>query len=129
MDIINTDDKKRYEYDAERDTIRCYQGHSIPWVIVASDFRKPPYYLYHGTTELAWEKIQKSGHIDKMSRHAVHMYSDKTAATNRANRHKAKPVVLEIAAGEMIKDGYEFSVTDNDVWLIESIPLQYVRLV
>jgi probable RNA 2'-phosphotransferase len=36
--------------------------------------------------------------------------------------------VLKIDTEEMIKDGYKFYLSENNVWLCEDIPWKYVSL-
>ena len=69
----------------------------------------------------------KSGAILKMSRHAVHMQEDINKAWQSAERRKNKtPVVLKIAAGQMSHAGFDFSISENDVWFSERVPTEYI---
>jgi putative RNA 2'-phosphotransferase len=36
--------------------------------------------------------------------------------------------VLRVDAGRMHADGYEFRVSANGVWLVESVPPQYISI-
>ncbi|MBO4391523.1 MAG: RNA 2'-phosphotransferase [Lachnospiraceae bacterium] len=127
--IVETDQKSRYKLDIQDGVIKrikCCQGHSIPWVTPELTFTAPPDQLYHGTTENAYQKILKSGKIDKMSRHAVHTHPDLTLAWQSARRRKLPAVVLVIDAKKMAEDGYRFGVTENGVWCIDEIPVEYI---
>ena len=44
-----------------------------------------------------------------------------------ARRHGGKEALLEINAKQMSQDGYEFFITENDVWLTDHVPTQYLR--
>ena len=126
-EIVDEDEKGRYRFNDKHDKIKCCQGHSIPWVIPELDYRKPPEYLYHGTNTDALKGIMTSGSINKMKRHAVHMQADISKAWQSAERWNNKtPVVLKIAANDMYKEGYQFGVTENNVWCIENIPVKYI---
>jgi putative RNA 2'-phosphotransferase len=62
-----------------------------------------------------------------MSRHHVHLSPDaETAATVGSRR--GKPVILQIAAGEMAEAGHQFMQTGNDVWLAETVPPEFIRV-
>lgn len=128
QEIVATDNKGRYRFSPDSKQIKACQGHSIPWVEPELEVRTPPEYLYHGTTTEALQDIMKSGAILKMSRHAVHMQADINKAWQSAERRKSKtPVVLKIAAGNMSKDGIEFSISENEVWFCDHIPTEYIK--
>ena len=60
-----------------------------------------------------------------MKRHHVHLHLDKeTASTVGARR--GKPVLLRIRSKEMAADGHLFFVTENEVWLTDKVPPQYI---
>ena len=127
QEIVATDNKGRYRFSPDGKRIKACQGHSIPWVEPELEVRKPPEYLYHGTTTEALQDIMKSGAIFKMSRHAVHMQEDVNKAWQSAERRKRKtPVVLKIAAGGMCQNGFVFSISENEVWFCEQVPTEYI---
>lgn len=64
-EIVATNDKKRYEFNADFTKIRAKQGHSIP-VDVELAIATPPEYLYHGTCEDTKEIILREGCVDYM---------------------------------------------------------------
>ena len=125
--IVQTDDKGRYRISSDGERIKACQGHSIPWVIPELEQRTPPEFLYHGTTGEAYDEIQKSGAILRMSRHAVHLHADERIAWQVANRRKNKtPIVLKIASGVMSREGITFSISENSVWFCERVPVKYI---
>jgi len=73
------------------------------------------------------EAILASG-LEKMSRHHVHLSIDIPTAINVGKRH-GSPVVLEVAAGAMQRDGHVFFCSANGVWLVERVPAQYLRVI
>lgn len=125
-EIVRTDNKGRFCYSEDRTKIKACQGHSISWVEPELTYGQPPEYLYHGTTEESWQKIQESGAIHRMSRHAVHMQAEETKAWQSAKRWRRTPVVLKIDAAAMCADGTVFGISDNGVWCAEQVPTRYI---
>lgn len=125
-DIVANDSKGRYRFNSDGTRIKACQGHSITWVEPELDYRTPPEVLYHGTTLEAYRKIQKSGHINRMSRHAVHLVADESIAWKSATRWNRTPIVLMISARDMHNAGYEFGCSDNDVWCTKEVPVRYI---
>ena len=39
---------------------------------------------------------------------------------------RGQPVLLKICAGEMHRQGYEFFVTENEVWLTDHVPAEFI---
>lgn len=125
--LVAEDEKGRYRFDEPHARIRCCQGHSIPWVEPMLTPAAPPARLYHGTTTEAAALIDRSGAIEKMTRHAVHMQADTEKAWASAVRRRNKtPVLLVIDAARMARDGFAFAVSDNGVWCTERVPAEYI---
>lgn len=125
-EIVRTDNKGRFRYNEDGTMIKACQGHSIPWVEPELTICQPPDYLYHGTTEDSWQKIQESGYISKMGRHAVHMQAEEAKVWQSAKRWHRTPVVLVIDAAAMYANGAVFSISDNGVWCAETVPTEYI---
>lgn len=121
--IVAQDSKGRYRFSPDGKRIKACQGHSIPWVEPELCYTAPPAVLYHGTTLEAWEKIQASGGLSKMKRHAVHMQADMDKARQSAARWRKPAVILVIDAAAMAAVGGAFGVSDNGVWCAEAVPL------
>ena len=128
-EIVRTDNKGRFRFSEDGTKIKACQGHSISWVEPELTFGQPPEYLYHGTTEESWQKIQESGHISKMGRHAVHMQSEEAKAWQSAKRWHKTPVVLKIDVAAMYADRMVFGVSDNGVWCTKQVPVRYIMSV
>lgn len=103
--IVKTDDKGRFEFNADKTRIRATYGHSLP-VDLNLQSKIPPDILYHGTAEKFLENIKQFG-LTKKSRNFVHLSPEKSSAEKVGARH-GKPVILMIYAGQMAKDGYKF---------------------
>ncbi|MBQ9081929.1 MAG: RNA 2'-phosphotransferase [Clostridia bacterium] len=125
-DIVAQDEKGRYRFNEEHTRIKACQGHSIPWVEPEMVYMAPPQWLYHGTTTSAAKKIEHSGAILKMKRHAVHLQDALPKAWQSAIRWELTPVVLKIDARRMHEAGYIFGKTDNDVWCTERVPAEFI---
>lgn len=123
-EIVYTDDKTRYAFNENFTQIRANQGHSIE-VELGYVPQKPPVILYHGTGKKSVESIFKGG-IEKKSRHHVHLSGDLETALKVGERHGI-PVILEVLAEEMYKNNYHFFLSENDVWLTDYVPVEYIR--
>ena len=122
--IVETDAKKRYEFDKDHKNIRAVQGHSIP-VIVDLKELQPPDILYHGTSSRFLPSIFEKG-IIKGSRNYVHLSDNKTTAEAVGKRHGGQVIVLSIDAKNMYLDGYKFFISKNGVWLTDFVPYDYI---
>lgn len=122
-EIVETDNKHRFDFNKGRTKIRANQGHSIK-VDVEMESLAPPDILYHGTAEKCIESIRAHG-IAKKNRNYVHLSKDVETAIKVGLRH-GKAIVLKIDARQMHEDGYVFLLSANGVWQIESVPFKYV---
>lgn len=125
-EIVRTDQKQRYSFNEDHTQIRANQGHSVD-VDVELKQGIPPKTLYHGTGEKYVPSILQQGLIPK-SRLYVHLSWDTGTAKNVAVRH-GKPVIFRIDAESMTKDGYEFYLSVNQVWLTKEVPVRYLTIV
>jgi putative RNA 2'-phosphotransferase len=123
-EIVRTDNKQRYSFNEDKTLIRANQGHSIP-VDVELEERIPPEILFHGTGEKYVQSIDKEGLIPK-SRLYVHLSVDIDTATKVGQRH-GKPVIYKVNALKMHEEGFKFYISKNGVWLIKSVPIQYLE--
>ena len=123
--IVETDEKQRYSFNDGRTLIRANQGHSVP-VDLELEPVEPPARLYHGTVERFLSSIQAEG-LQKQQRQYVHLSGDPVTAAN-VGRRRGKPVVLQVDAGRMRRDGFSFYRAANGVWLTETVPPEYLAL-
>ena len=121
--IVDEDEKQRYSFNEDKTRIRANQGHSIP-VDVELEEVAPPAILYHGTGEKYTASIEKTGLIPK-SRLYVHLSADHDTAVKVGQRH-GKPIVYQIDTEKMSKDGYQFFLSVNGVWLTKKVPTEYL---
>lgn len=123
-EIVREDEKQRYSFNEDKTLIRANQGHSIP-VDVELEVLEPPAELWHGTGEKYVASIDEQGLIPK-SRLYVHLSKDKDAAVKVGKRH-GNPVLYIVKAGEMYRDGYQFYLSKNGVWLTKQVPVKYLE--
>jgi putative RNA 2'-phosphotransferase len=125
-EVVKTNDKKRFSYDETGTLIRANQGHSVE-VDLQLKAQTPPSILYHGTVDKFMRgAIEKEG-LCKMSRHHVHLSKDKETAIKVGSR-RGKPVILEVDSQKMAEDGFEFFLSENGVWLVDSVPAKYIKV-
>lgn len=121
--VVERNNKKRFEFDDSGTSIRARQGHSIT-VDLGYEPAEPPAVLYHGTAKSTLALIMSEGLLP-MRRHAVHLSAETATAHAVGTRH-GKPAILTVDAATMRRDGYEFFVTGNGVWLVASVPPKYL---
>lgn len=121
--IVDTNNKKRFEFSEDGKYIRARQGHSVE-VDVDLQETTPPNVLYHGTATRFLDSILESG-INSGTRLHVHLSEDPDTAMTVGQRH-GKPVVLTIDAKKMFKDGIKFYLSNNNVWLTKFVDKKYI---
>ena len=121
--IVATNNKQRFGFNADQSRIRARQGHSVQ---VDPGFQPtiPPARLYHGTALQNLESIRSQG-LHSGSRNHVHLSDNAVTAMQVGARH-GKPVLLEVDAGPMHAAGFDFYISDNGVWLTDSVPRTYL---
>jgi putative RNA 2'-phosphotransferase len=123
IECVETNDKKRYSFDDTGDLIRANQGHSVK-VDLQLEAREPPDALFHGTVERFLASILAEG-LKKGKRHHVHLSQDIETA-RKVGARRGKPVILQVEAGKMYRQGFSFFVSANGVWLTDSVPLAFL---
>ena len=123
-EMVAKNDKQRFSFDPTGTLIRANQGHSTE-VDLQLETAVPPDVLYHGTGQKSVPAILTGG-LKKMSRHHVHLSRDVETARKVGARHGA-PVVFVVDTKAMIAAGFEFYCSENGVWLVDSVPPDYLR--
>lgn len=118
--IVDTNTKKRFEFSADGCRVRASQGHSIE-----VDLAYEPQVLYHGTATRFLDSIRAQGLL-KMQRHHVHL-SAETKVTLQVGARHGKPALLTVLAGAMHDAGHTFYRSTNGVWLVEQVPVKFIR--
>jgi putative RNA 2'-phosphotransferase len=99
--VVETNKKKRFAISDDCRRIRAVQGHST--------------------------SIREQG-LKAGSRHHVHLSLDISTAIAVGKRY-GKPVVLEIQASKMSRNGFKFFRAENDVWLTDAVPPQFINII
>lgn len=123
IQIVETNEKKRFTLSEDGLRIRAAQGHSID-VDLGLQALRPPNELYHGTATANLDAIFADG-LNSGRRQQVHLSLDQETAERVGQRH-GKPVVLRVEAEKMFKDGFEFFRADNGVWLTDEVPTRFL---
>jgi putative RNA 2'-phosphotransferase len=123
--VVAANEKQRFALSADGERIRAVQGHSVD-VNLGHPTLEPPSVLFHGTAVTSWPAISTEG-LKRGTRHAVHLSVDVATAKRVGARH-GRPAVLEVAAAQMHEDGFQFSRSDNGVWLVSEVPPWYLKL-
>jgi putative RNA 2'-phosphotransferase len=124
LEVVESNEKQRFELSPDLSRIRARQGHSIA-VELDAQALAPPAVLYHGTVERFLAAILVEG-LRKMARHHVHLSGDLETARKVGGRRGA-PIILEIDSAAMHRDGATFLLTSNQVWLAEHVPPQFLK--
>ena len=122
--VVDSNDKKRFLISNDGQRIKANQGHSIQ-VELELESIIPPDILLHGTAERFIESIFKEG-LNKQQRHHVHLSETQKTALNVGSRY-GRPVLLKVDSKQMHEDGFEFFKTENDVWLVDCVPVKYLE--
>ena len=122
--VVASNDKKRFAFSPDGQSIRAVQGHSTTEVAIRFEERVPPAHLYHGTATRFLPSIREQGLVAG-NRHHVHLSADIQVAVSVGARH-GKPVVLTIDAAAMHANGNKFHLSENGVWLTACVPPAYL---
>ena len=83
--------------------------------------------MYHGTANKYLSSILKEG-INKRTRQYVHL-SDNLETAEKVGKRHGELVVLKIKAELMNEQGFEFYLSDNNVWLTNRVPKEYIEVI
>lgn len=124
LEIVATNDKKRYCLSDDGLKIRANQGHSIA-VDLGLTAIKPPDILYHGTATRFAGSIREQGLLPKSRQH-VHLSALETTAIEVGKRHGA-PLVIKVRALDMHQKGHRFFLSQNGVWLTAKVGAEFLE--
>ena len=123
VEIVESNDKKRFAISADGRSIRASQGHSVS-VDLGLPSQTPPETLYHGTATRFLESIRAQGLVPGARQH-VHLSADIETATKVGQRH-GKPTILIVSATKMHEAGHRFYLSENGVWLTDTVPTEFL---
>lgn len=116
--------KQRHEIKSGK--IRALYGHSLKEKILKKSVA-PPSILYHSTSLQAGKLICKTG-LKPMKRHYVHLSTDAELAMQVGSRKTLNPILLTIRAEEANQNGIRFYMGNENIWLADHIPPEYIDL-
>ena len=123
-EIVVTNDKQRFAFNGDKSKIRANQGHSVKFIDLQLEAVQPPEYLYHGTVTKFIESIRTVG-LQKRSRQHVHLSKDRDTAIKVGSR-RGVPIILNIRSLEMHNKGFVFYRSENNVWLTDHVPVEFI---
>lgn len=114
-EIVESNNKKRFEFSNDNRKIRARQGHSIDVDVELEDVttQMSGHVLYHGTKTKHLHLILKDG-LKKMGRQHVHLTRDYGLAVKRAG---VDGIVLTVHP-----QGLPVWKSRNDVYLMDAVP-------
>jgi putative RNA 2'-phosphotransferase len=123
--LVAGSDKQRFQLSVDGNHIRARQGHSVQvqgdWPVVA-----PPELLFHGTAKRFLGPILERGLLPG-ARHHVHL-SSTTESALAVGARRGQPILLQVAAEKMARDGFGFRLSSNGVWLTDCVPPTYLKI-
>lgn len=122
-EVVANNDKQRFIFNDDKTRIRANQGHSIEIELGLPPI-PPPDRLYHGTASRFLESIAQKDLVRGKRQH-VHLSKDTETAIKVGKRH-GKPAVLKISAARMHRDGFDFFLAKNGVWLTRKVPVAFI---
>lgn len=129
INIVETDQKGRFEFDEKMTKVRALYGHSID-VYPDLKISTPPEILYHGTSIDRVKPILSEG-LKPMRRKYVHLSTDIEAALKVGKRH-GEPVVFILDTLLMVKSGYVFYLSktrNSEIWMTSIVLPEYLKLI
>lgn len=124
-EIVVTNDKQRFAFNEDKSKIRANQGHSVKTVDLQLEAIQPPEFLYHGTVAKYIDSIRTTG-LQKRSRQHVHLSEERQTATKVGSR-RGEPIILSVRTLEMHQKGYDFYCSENNVWLTDHVPTEFIE--
>lgn len=137
--VVTTDPNGRFEWTSDADgerarneagpaggRVRAAYGHSVDVPLERSD-DPVPVALYHGTAPRSRESILAEG-LKPMSRQHVHLSDTVTEARRVGERHAADPLVFEVDAGAMARDGYDITRRGRATYTTDRVAPGYLSV-
>lgn len=122
-ELVATNAKQRFAFDATGSRLRAVQGHSIA-IDLGYEPAEPPAVLFHGTAARSVPNILHEG-LKPMSRQHVHLSPDQDTARAVGSRN-GSPVILTVDAAAMRAHNVPFWRAPNGVWLCPAVAPDYL---
>lgn len=119
--VVESNDKQRFEFDETGTKIRARQGHSITVDVELTPLTPDsvPDIVVHGTNPEAWESIRTQG-LNRQKRLHIHMAAGLPGQVISGMRASAK-VLIYINMPKAMADGIEFFQSANGAILSSGI--------
>ncbi|MBM6955096.1 RNA 2'-phosphotransferase [Limosilactobacillus coleohominis] len=121
--VMEHSNKERFKI--KNGKICALYGHSISGIISHRQ-ATPPDILCHGTARRFIPSIKKLGLLP-MKRQYVHLSTDIPMARQVGGRHDSHPVILRINTKVAVANGIKFYVGNDEVWLCDELPAEYIE--
>ncbi len=121
ISLVESDEKQRYEIEDSR--IRARYGHSVDVDLNYPDNKLPS--LYYGVSQEEVDMLLENG-ISPIRQRYVHLSTSYGKAVEVAQIHTENPVILEIDAEKVRRDGMLIMDANEDIALMEYVPSDYV---
>lgn len=124
--IVATSPKKSFTYSDDKERIRAASGHTVEIETEYFALEPPPILYYGALAKLQWVILEEGLKPD--TQQFVVLSDDKKAARDIAKR-MGKPVVFEVASGDMHAAGHVFYQDGSNVWFTASVPPDFLSAV
>lgn len=81
--------------------------------------------MYHGTVKKFIASNRQMG-LQNLSFQHVHL-SNVIETAEKVDSRRGKPIMLNIATGEMFRDGHVFYPSKKGVWLCTKVSAKYIK--
>ena len=127
-EIVESDNKGRFEFSDDGTCVRAVQGHSSPQVNRMFLEATPPSVLYHGTPVENVDSILEVG-LQSRARQYIHLSADLETAVSVGLRRTKRAAILGLDVEKMKDDGHVFYLAENGVWLVrKNIDPMYITV-
>lgn len=124
-EVIKGGEKQRFELSPDKAQVRATHGHSVQFEPDESTAVTPPDVLFHGAVAKDIEDLKELG-LTSGDRMWVHLSPTRESAAQVAER-RGTPLIVEIMAGEMAKEGQKFFLAVSGIWLTREVKPKFMR--
>lgn len=124
-EIVRTDAKQQYTFNADKTRIRATEGHSIP-VNLELNTANPPEFLWYGTGEQYASSISQQGLVPQDQQPYVQLCAEPDTACMAGMRY-GDLVLYRVLSEKMAELGYFFYLSEDGTWLTESVPAPFLE--
>lgn len=119
---VEEDERQRFEVKDGR--IRARYGHSV--AVEVGEAAQPPLVLYAAVPRRTFRDVALQGLRPAKGRAFVHLAEAPEEAQRVAARKDPMPVLLEVRARDVAKEGHTFRHS-GQLWLVDEVPPQFLQ--